>query len=118
MRTASICPTCPVFINADCIVYNGAYLSAIGASPLQTLSTVLGEINSTFPALSGAGVPNVIAHYVGQFYLNTLTNQLYIALSATVSNWGLVGSLSTTTSTTSTTTTAAPTTTTTTTTIP
>lgn len=114
MRTASICPTCPVFINADCIIYNGSYLSAIGASPMDSLSTILGEINSTFPALSGAGVPNLVADYIGQFYLNTLTNDLYIALSATVSNWGLVGSLSTTTSTT----TVAPTTTTTTTTAP
>lgn len=84
MRTAAICPTCATFENALCIIYNGEYLAQINVNPLEDLGTILGKINETFSdrlPLSGEGIPNFNAEYIGQTYLNTETNVQYQAKS-------------------------------------
>ena len=84
MRTAVICPTCATFENALCIIYNGEYLAQINVNPLEDLGTILGKINETFSdrlPLSGEGIPNFNAEYIGQTYLNTETNVQYQAKS-------------------------------------
>lgn len=111
MRVASICDTCATYINAQCIIYNGDYLSAIGVSPLDSLDTILLEIDGTFPALQGVGNPTAIPSFVGQYYLNTSIPQLWIGLSNSIPNWGLLATISTTTTTSSTSTTTTTTTT-------
>ena len=37
MRTAAICPTCAVYENALCTIYNGTYLANIKVNPLEDL---------------------------------------------------------------------------------
>ena len=84
MRTAAICPTCATFENALCIIYNGEYLAQIDVNPLEDLETILGKINETFEnrlPLSGEGIPNFDAEYIGQTYLNTETSIQYQAQS-------------------------------------
>lgn len=103
MRTAEICPTCATYINASCVLYDGEYLSTLDVSPLDPLDEILESINSTIPPASGASAPTAIPSFLGQFYLQTSGPYLYVGLSDTVANWGLVGLLITTTSTTSTT---------------
>lgn len=108
MRVAELCPVCATFINASCIIYNGDYLPSILVEPLESLDSILEKINDAFTAQTGDGPPDssVIGDFIGQHYIDT-NGFLYVALSNSVSNWALVGALSTTTSTT----TAAPTTT-------
>jgi hypothetical protein len=105
MRTAEICPNCATYINASCILYDGEYLSTIDVSPLDSLDDILANINSAIPPASGSGVPTEIPDFLGQLYLQTSGPYLYIGLSDTEANWGLIGLLITTTSTSSTTTT-------------
>ncbi len=45
MRTANICPTCAIFTNALCTLYDGPYLEIIDVSPLDDLATILYKIN-------------------------------------------------------------------------
>ena len=92
MRTAAICPTCAVYENAKCIVYNGPFLSNIKANPLEDLETILGKINNNLVPLSGTIAPNTSATYLGQTYLNTTTKLLYFAKSVGtgVTDWNLV----------------------------
>lgn len=111
MRVAEICPTCATYINATCIIYNGDYLSNIGAEPLMSLDEILGGINDTFPIVTGAGNPSVAPVFVGQYYLNTTNSQLWIGLGTSSVHWGLVGTLTTTTTTTTTSSTTTTTTT-------
>jgi hypothetical protein len=111
MRVAELCPNCATFINATCIIYNGEYLSSIDVAPLTSLDEILGDINTTFIALTGDGNPSTVPAFIGQLYIDTSVPQLWIGMGTTTVNWGLVAEISTTT----TTTTIAPTTTTTTT---
>lgn len=99
MRIAEICPNCATYINAECIIYAGPYLSSIDSSPLDSLDMILEDINNSFPSLQGVGTPSQIPAFVGQYYLNTSIPQLWIALSDTVPNWGLLATISTTTTT-------------------
>jgi len=110
MRVAQICDTCATYINASCIIYNGDYLTATESTPLDSLDIIIEKINNTFPAISSANL-SPVPKFLGQFLINSSNNALYVGLSTTVPNWGLLGAISTTT----TTTTAPPTTTTTTT---
>lgn len=105
MRTAEICPNCATYINASCVLYDGEYLSTIDVSPLDSLDVILGNINSTILPASGASAPTAIPDFVGQLYLQTSGPYLYVGLSDTEANWGLVGLLITSTTTTTTTTT-------------
>jgi hypothetical protein len=102
MRIAELCPNCSSYIDATCIIYNGEYLSSIGVSPLTSLNEVLGDIDNTFNALSGSGLPSTIPAFLGQFYINTSTDELWIGMGTASVNWGLLGSISTTTTTTTT----------------
>ena len=45
MRTATICPTCAIFENALCVLYNGAYLPCLDISPLDSMEVILQKIN-------------------------------------------------------------------------
>ncbi|OPZ92354.1 MAG: hypothetical protein BWY74_01627 [Firmicutes bacterium ADurb.Bin419] len=104
MRIAEICPSCATYINASCILYDGDYLSNIPASTLDSLETILGAINTAIAPASGTGVPTGVPAFLGQLYLQTVGPYLYVGLSTTEANWGLVGLLVTSTTTTTTTT--------------
>jgi len=92
MRTAAICPTCAVYENAKCIVYNGTYLNNIDVNPLEDLQTILGKINTKLVPLSGTVDPSSSATYKGQLYLNTTTSILYFAKSVGTgaTDWSIV----------------------------
>lgn len=92
MRTAAICPTCAVYENAKCIVYNGPYLSNIKANPLEDLESILAKINTNLVPLSGTTAPSSSATYLGQTYLNTTKSLLYFAKSVGlgVLDWSIV----------------------------
>lgn len=92
MRTAAICPTCAVYENALCIIYNGPYLTNIDVAPLEDLQSVLAKINTNLVPLSGTINPIIPATYLGQLYLNTATSMLYFAKSVGTgaTDWNLV----------------------------
>lgn len=100
MRVAEICPNCATYTSADCIIYNGDYLSSIDVSPLDSLQEALEAINETFPATSGSGAPTAVPAFIGQQYIDTDTDELWLGLGTSSVNWGLVGEISTTTTTT------------------
>jgi len=100
MKVAEICPVCATYINATCIIYAGEYLSTLDVEPLETLESALLKVNNTFTALSGEGVPSGVPKFVGQLYIDTDNDNLWVALSVSPVNWGLVGPISTTTTTT------------------
>jgi len=50
MRTAEICPTCAVYENALCVIYDGEYLAALDVAPGDNLADILVKINA---ALTG-----------------------------------------------------------------
>lgn len=64
MRTAAICPTCPVYENALCILYNGEYLTNIDVNPLDSLEVALEKINDNLVPVTGSGAPSVGAIYL------------------------------------------------------
>jgi hypothetical protein len=92
MRTAAICPTCAVYENAICIIYNGPPLSNINVAPLEDLQSILGKINTRLIPLTGINAPTIPAIYLGQTYLNTTTKLLYFAKSVGTgaTDWSLV----------------------------
>lgn len=107
MRTAEICPNCATYINASCILYDGDYLSVIGVSPLNPLDEILSNINDSFSAQSGAGAPTTqIPLYIGQLYIDTSNEAVWMGFSTTTPNWVSLGGYTTTTTTTSTTSTS------------
>ncbi len=80
MRTAAICPTCPTYENALCVLYNGEYLTNIDVNPLDSLEVALGKINDNLVPVSGANAPTAAAIYLGQLYVRTATApNLYFA---------------------------------------
>ena len=92
MRTAAICPTCAVYENALCIIYNGPYLNNIDVNPLEDLETILGKINTKLVPKTGTTAPTSSATYLGQTYLNTAKSVLYFAKSVGTgaTDWSLV----------------------------
>jgi hypothetical protein len=58
MRVAEVCPSCPVYTNAACVVYTGDYLSTIDVQPLDELDEILGKINNSIN-------PNLIVYNEG-----------------------------------------------------
>jgi hypothetical protein len=97
MRVAELCPNCATYINATCIIYDGEYLSTIDVAPLTSLDEILGDINDTFPALTGSGAPSSVPAFIGQLYINTDVPHLYIGMGTSSVNWGLLAIISTTT---------------------
>lgn len=92
MRTAAICPTCAVYENAKCIVYNGPILTNIKVNPLEDLETILAKINNNLLPLFGTTAPSTSATYLGQTYLNTTKSMLYFAkaVGTGTSDWSVV----------------------------
>ena len=92
MRTAAICPTCAVYENAKCIVYNGPYLTNVKVNPLEDLESILAKINNNLVPIFGTTAPSIPATYLGQTYLNTTTKVLYFAKSVGTgaTDWNLV----------------------------
>jgi hypothetical protein len=92
MRTAAICPTCAVYENALCIVYNGPYLTNIKVNPLEDLQSALAKINTNLVPLSGTTAPSSSATYLGQTYLNTAKSLLYFAkaIGTGAADWSLL----------------------------
>ena len=92
MRTAAICPTCAVYENAKCIIYNGPILPNIKVNPLEDLESILAKINNNFVPLSGTTAPSIPATYLGQTYLDTTTKILYFAKSVGTgaTDWNIV----------------------------
>lgn len=108
MRTAAICPTCAVYYNAACVLYDGIYLANLGVNTLDALDVILGKINNALPPKNGHGNPTSNVLFLGQFYVDVDVPKLWIGLTAGIPNWGLIATIitTTTTSTTSTTTTS------------
>jgi hypothetical protein len=92
MRTAAICPTCAVYENALCIIYNGPYLTNINVNPLEDLQTILGKINTNLVPKTGIIAPSTSATYLGQTYLNTAKSMLYFAkaVGTGAADWSLI----------------------------
>ena len=92
MRTAAICPTCAVYENAKCIIYNGPYLTNVQINPLEDLESALDKINTNLVPLSGTTAPSSSATYLGQTYLNTTKSILYFAKSVGTgaSDWSII----------------------------
>jgi hypothetical protein len=82
MRTAEICPTCAVYQNAECIIYNGPYLTNIVVNPLDDLQTILSNINTNLVPKTGEGLPTSPATYTGQLYVDNNTSMVYYASTA------------------------------------
>jgi hypothetical protein len=86
MRTAEICPTCAVYQNAECIIYNGPYLTNIVVNPLDDLQTILSNINTNLVPKTGEGLPASPATYTGQLYVDNNTSNVYYASTAGTGN--------------------------------
>ena len=93
MRIAEICPTCATYQDAECILYNGEYLTNIVGNPGDSLSFLLTNINNNLVPLTGAGVPDTQygapqspAPYIGKLYVDNITSLVYYAKSAGTSS--------------------------------
>lgn len=90
MRTAEICPTCAVYQNAECIIYNGAYLGNAVVNPGDDLQTILGNINLNLVPSFNTSTPVSPAPYVGKIHIDqsATSGKVYIAnLAGTASDW-------------------------------
>ena len=109
MRTAEICSTCATYISSNCILYDGDYLSALDISPLDSMTTALTKINAAFTAQTDDDVPDTeIPLFLGQLFIDTGNQGVWVGLATTGPDWGFLGTYSTTTTTTTSTTTTAP----------
>lgn len=86
MRTAEICPTCAVYQNAECIIYNGPYLPNAVVNPGDNLENILGSIDKNLVPKSGISTPTSPATYVGQLYVDDVTSMVYYASTAGTAN--------------------------------
>ena len=82
MRTAEICPTCAVFQNAECIIYNGPYLANAIINPGDNLENILGSIDKNLVPSYSTSTPSSPAPYVGKLYVDDVTSLVYYAKSA------------------------------------
>ena len=93
MRTAEICPTCAVFQNAECIIYNGDYLGNAVVNPGDNLQTILGNINDNLAPSYTTSTPVSPAPYVGKIHVDQTVpgGKVYIAnIAGTSSDWELL----------------------------
>ena len=86
MRIAEICPTCAVYQNAECIIYDGPYLGNIVVNPLDNLQSILENINNNLVPLTNIGAPTSPASYIGQLYVDSNTSMVYYASTAGTAN--------------------------------
>ena len=71
MRTAAICPTCAVYENAKCILYNGSYLPNSKVDTLDSIEVALQKIDTNLVPTTGGAAPSAAAIYLGQLYVRT-----------------------------------------------
>jgi len=92
MRTAEICPTCAVYQNAECIIYNGKYLANAVVNPGDNLQDALYSINVNLVPSYSTSTPSSPAPYVGKIHVDQSNNgKVYIAsLAGTASDWEVV----------------------------
>ena len=93
MRTAEICPTCAVLQNAECIIYNGAYLGNAVINPGDDLQDILGSINVNLVPSYSTSTPSSPAPYVGKIHVDqsVLGGKVYIAnVAGTSSDWEIL----------------------------
>ncbi len=98
MRTAEICPTCVVFQNAECIIYNGDYLGNAVINPGDDLQLILSNINTNLAPSYSDSTPSSPAPYVGKIHVDQSVpgGKVYIANRAgTASDWEVLVSLHT-----------------------
>ena len=82
MRTAAICPTCPTYENALCIIYNGEFLENTDIQPLDSVEVALQKINDNLVPTSSNAAPVNSAVYLGQLHVNTVAQETaYIGLT-------------------------------------
>ena len=60
MRTAQICPTCAVYTNALCVIYDGPFLTNSGISPMDNLEDALGLIDGQLGVLASSILSSAI----------------------------------------------------------
>lgn len=92
MRTAEICPTCAVFQNAECIIYNGRYLGNAVVNPGDDLQDILGSINVNLVPSFSTSTPVSPAPYVGKIHVDQSTSgKVYLAnLAGSSSDWEIL----------------------------
>jgi|TARA_R100000084_G_C4655043_1_gene152245 hypothetical protein len=92
MRTAEICPTCAVLQNAECIIYNGAYLGNAVINPGDDLQLILSNINTNLAPSYSDSTPSSPAPYVGKIHVDqSADGKVYVAnLAGTASDWEVV----------------------------
>ena len=92
MRTAEICPTCAVLQNAECIIYNGAYLGNAVINPGDDLQLILSNINTNLAPSYSDSTPSSPAPYVGKIHVDqSADGKVYVAnLAGTASAWEVV----------------------------
>ena len=92
MRTAEICPTCAVLQNAECIIYNGAYLGNAVINPGDDLQLILSNINDNLAPSFSDSTPSSPAPYVGKIHVDqSADGKVYVAnLAGTASDWEVV----------------------------
>ncbi len=86
MRIAEICPTCAVYQNAECIIYDGTYLPNTIVNPGDNLENILGNIDKNLVPKTGIGTPVSPATYIGQLYVDDNTSMVYYASNAGTAN--------------------------------
>jgi len=52
MRTARVCPTCPTYENALCIIYDGEPLPYLNVAPGDNLEDILVKLNDAIEVLT------------------------------------------------------------------
>ena len=93
MRTAEICPTCAVYQNAECIIYNGPYLANAVVNPGDNLQNILASINLNLVPSYNSSTHVSPAPYVGKIHVDQSVQggKVYIAnLAGTASDWEIL----------------------------
>jgi len=82
MRTSDICPTCSVFTNALCTLYNGAYLPTLEINTLESMEVALTKIETWASTIT----PTVLGD-ITDVDLTGLVDGQQIQYNSTSGNW-------------------------------
>jgi len=92
MRTAQICPTCAVYTNAKCVIYDGPFLTNSGISPMDDLEYALGLIDGQLGVLaSSISNSGITLTTIGTSGPATLTGNALNIPNYIYTGWGLTG---------------------------